>query len=152
MKNKEEKTKKTNKNTNLGHVGIIGAGLAGVAAMAYYFFGPEGKKNQQQAKVWALKMKAEVIEKLERVQEMSEPTYRSIIDRVAMKYQQKTGSSPEEVKKLAKDLKGHWTTLVKPQAEKIVVAKKVSPKSKKGSAMGKNVVAKAKKIKSKTKK
>ena len=45
---------------------VIGAGVAGLAATAYFFLGPKGKQHQRHAKAWAIKMKGDVIEQLER--------------------------------------------------------------------------------------
>lgn len=134
--------KKAAKKSNLGQLGAVGAGLAGLAATAYFFFGPDGKKNQQQAKAWALKMKAEVVEKLEKAREVSEPSYRAMIDTVAAKYEKQLQSSPAEVQKLAQDLKNHWQTLVKPKAaaKQSVVKKKVVVKKKPATPVKKKVV------------
>ncbi|MEK9153411.1 MAG: hypothetical protein AAB723_02320 [Patescibacteria group bacterium] len=51
------------------------AGLAGLAATAYFFLGPKGKQHQKHTKAWAIKMKGDVIEKLETAREISEPVY-----------------------------------------------------------------------------
>lgn len=88
--------------------GLIGASLVGLATAAYFFFGPKGKKNQKAAKAWTLKMKAEVIEELEKAKVMSEPIYHQIIDKVAAKYKKELKASPKEVQSLVKDLKDHW--------------------------------------------
>ncbi len=90
---------------------IIGASIAGIAAAAYFFLGPKGKEHQQQAKAWAIKMKGEVVEKLERAKEISEPIYQEIIDTVASKYEKAMNTTPEEVRALAQDLKKHWKKL-----------------------------------------
>ena len=86
----------------------IGASLASLAATAYFFLGPKGKKNQEHAKSWAIKMKGDVIEKLEQAREISESVYQEIIDSVAAKYEKELKSSPKEIRALAQDLKRHW--------------------------------------------
>ncbi len=90
---------------------ILGAGIAGLAATAYFFFGPKGKKNQKHAKAWAIKMKGDVVEKLETAREISEPVYQQIIDSVASQYEKGMKASHEEINELALDLKKHWKTL-----------------------------------------
>ena len=90
---------------------IIGASIAGVAATAYFLFGPRGKKHQQQAKAWAIKMKGDVVEKLEAAHEITEPIYREIIDRVAKDYAKGKIAGKAEVAALAVDLKKHWKTI-----------------------------------------
>lgn len=92
---------------------VIGASLAGLAATAYFFFGPKGKKHRQHAKAWAIKMKGDVVEKLERAREITEPIYREIIDTVAKEYQKGKKASQPEIKELADDLKKHWQSMSK---------------------------------------
>ncbi len=112
-------------------LGLLGASLVGLAAATYFFFGPSGKKNQKNTKAWAIKMKADVIEGLEKARVVSEPAYRAIIDAVAAKYEKKLKSSPKEVQALAQDLKKHWRTFVKPEATATPSPKpKTSPKKK----------------------
>ena len=90
---------------------VIGASLAGLAATAYFFFGPKGKKRREHAKAWAIKMKGEVVEKLEKAREITEPVYREIIDTVAKEYKKGKKASQPEIEALAQDLKKHWKTM-----------------------------------------
>ncbi len=90
---------------------VIGASLAGLAATAYFFFGPKGKKHQKQAKAWAIKMKGDVVEKLENARDISEPVYHQIIDSVSATYVKGKKASQKEIKSLAQDLKAHWKTI-----------------------------------------
>src|SRR5574344_1193766 len=115
----------------------LGASLAGLAASAYFLFTEDGKKAQKQAKAWAIKMKGDVIEKLENAREVSEPIYHQIIDTVAAKHEKIKKNGPKEVKELAKDLKKHWgfisdlTTMpkIKPaKPAKTIKIKKVAKK------------------------
>lgn len=102
--------KKTEDNGAMTKV-IVGATLAGLAAGAYFFLGPKGKKHQKQAKSWAIKMKGEVVEKLEKAKDVSEASYHDIIDKVTAKYNTGKFAAEEEVQELAADLKKHWKTL-----------------------------------------
>lgn len=120
---------KTNK-SNVVKYAVIGASLAGLAATAYFFFGPKGKKHRQHAKAWAIKMKGEVVEKLERAREITEPVYREIIDTVAKEYKKGKKAGQPEIEALATDLKKHWKSMsALAVAAKREVAKKVSKKS-----------------------
>lgn len=103
---------KNSKNTmNKKEEVIIGAGLAALAAGAYFFLGPKGKKHQKQMKGWMVKMKGEVLEKLEDAKEVSEPIYNDIVDAVA-KANEVKGKIPEtEIRALALDLKKQWRSL-----------------------------------------
>ena len=89
----------------------IAVGLAGLAATAYFLMESKGKKEQTQVKSWAIKMKGDIIEKLESARNISEPVYHEIIDAVAAKYEKELKSSPKEIRELAQDLKKHWKTI-----------------------------------------
>jgi hypothetical protein len=106
MKNKINKS-------NAVKLAVAGASLAGLAATAYFFFGPKGKKHRQHAKAWAIKMKGDVVEKLERAREITEPVYLEIIDTVAKEYEKGKKASRPEIEALAKDLKKHWRSMSK---------------------------------------
>jgi len=116
------KNKKT-EGSSITKIAVVGAGLAGLAASAYFFFGPKGKQNQKHLKAWAIKMKADVIEKLEKAREVSEPVYNQIIDSVSAKYKKGMKIGHEEVEELAQGLKKHWSTLIKNKTTKKVSKK-----------------------------
>lgn len=90
---------------------VIGTSLAAIAATAYFFFGPKGKAHQKHAKAWAIKMKGEVVEKLEEAREITEPVYHEIIDTVAKEFQKGKRASKTEIDSLATDLKKHWKSM-----------------------------------------
>lgn len=103
-------TKKINNGSGGMKLFVLGASLAGLAA-AYFFLGPKRKKNLEETKSWAIKMKGDVVEKLEQAREISKAVYNEIIDSVATQYEKKLESSPEEIRALAQDLKKHWAAL-----------------------------------------
>ena len=122
---------------------LVGASLAGLAATAYFFLGPDGKKHQKYAKAWAIKMKGDVVEKLEQAREVSEPVYKDIIDTVAKKHKTVVKSGQAEIMELAQDLKKHWQTISgMTGSPKAVVVKKVAPVVKKKVALKKAVAKK----------
>ncbi|MFZ3054709.1 MAG: hypothetical protein WA091_01885 [Minisyncoccales bacterium] len=102
-----------NKTTGVAKLAFLGASLAGIAATAYFFFGPKGKKNQKHVKAWAIKMKGDVIEKLETARDITEPAYHEIIESVAREYKKGKRAGQIEIDELAKDLKKHWKTISK---------------------------------------
>ncbi len=104
--------KKSNK-SNAVKIAVLGASLAGLAATTYFFFGPKGKKHRQHARAWAIKMKGDVVEKLESAREITEPIYLEIIDRVAKEYEKGKKASRPEIEALAQDLKKHWKSISK---------------------------------------
>ncbi len=120
--------KKTDKNGSKAmKLLALGASLASLAATAYFFLGPKGRKNQEHAKSWAIKMKGDVIEKLEQAREISEPVYHEIIDSVAAKYEKELKRSPKEIRALVQDLKRQWQDISRAaQAEKGGILKEVA--------------------------
>ena len=105
------KSKTTKNNGSAVKIAVLGASLAGLAATAYFFLGPKGKKHQKHAKAWAVKMKGDVMEKLEMAKEVSEPVYHEIIDSVSKEYKKSKKANQAEIDELAKDLKKHWKTI-----------------------------------------
>ena len=112
-----------------------------VAAFAgYYLFGPEGKENRAKVKGWTLKAKGEVLEKIEKLEEVSEEKYHDIIDTVMAKYEKAKSTTEKETEKLKKELKSRFKHVKRDlkNAEKEVekkvkktrkkVAKKIAPK------------------------
>lgn len=101
--------KTTNKKGGAGTAVVIGAGVIALAAASYYFFGPEGKKNQKKVKGWMIKMKGDIVDKLEDVKEVTEPIYHQIVDAVAAKYAKGTKKiTPEDVSMYVEVLKKQW--------------------------------------------
>jgi hypothetical protein len=90
----------------------VGAGLAALAiagaAGAYFLYGKDGAKNRKQVKSWALKAKAEVLEKLEKARVLSEENYHMIVDAAMAKYAKAKNVAPAEVADLSRELKSHW--------------------------------------------
>ncbi|MDP3836828.1 MAG: hypothetical protein Q8Q67_01890 [bacterium] len=138
--------KKVADNNKAMQYGLIGTSLVGLAAAAYFLLGPRGKQNRQQTKSWAIKMKADVIEGLEKARIVSQPAYDALIDMVAAKYARQMKSSPAEIKSLAKELKSHWETFRASSTNSIkeTAAKKPAVTKKPVTAKKKSVVAKKK--------
>jgi gas vesicle protein len=117
----------------------IGAGVAAAAAAVYLLFGPEGKQNRKHVKGWAVKMKGEIIEHLEKAKELSEPVYREIVDKVHEKYSKIKNMDQVELAAFVADLHKHWKGMSKMAHEKAGSRKSHSSASKsrgakKGSA------------------
>lgn len=124
------KKKKNHSSTGMKFF-VFGASLAGLAA-AYFFLTPKGKKKINDTKSWAIKMKGDVVEKLEEALEISEAVYNKIIDSVAAKYEKNSKASAEEVKELAENLKKQWSAIsLSAKNKKADEAKKVSKTIKK---------------------
>lgn len=124
--------KKVSKN-KMAKAAVIGTSLAGLVAGAYFLLSPKTKKYRQHAKSWAIKMKGEVIEKLEKAKEITEPMYHEIIDTVAKDYKKAKKVTSPEIDAIAADLRKHWKSVskiaLKARKEVIKDAKKMARKT-----------------------
>jgi len=105
--------KKQNPGTDAKELALVGAGLAAIAAGAYFFFGPDGKKHQKKMKGWMVRMKGEVLERLEDAKSMSEDTYNEIVNAVAKTYEATDKIPKAEIIALASELKKQWKSIRK---------------------------------------
>lgn len=145
------KQTKKNEGSSAGTVMAVGAGVVALAAASYFFFGPEGKKNRNNLKGWMVKMKGEIIEKMEDAKDMSEAAYEKIVDTVAAKYAKAGKISEAEIRLFAGILKQQWKGIVKAHNKAAAVkgaAKKVVSAAKK-EVKGTPTSARAKVTKSK---
>jgi hypothetical protein len=90
----------------------FGMGLAlaaAAAAGAYFLYGTkEGAKHRKKITGWSVKMKGEVLEKLENVKEVNEDTYKQVIETVGEKYRKLQSIDSADVDKAVRELKGYW--------------------------------------------
>lgn len=112
-------------------VGLTAAAVA--AAGAYFLYGSKNApKNRKMVKSWALKAKAEVLERLEKAQNMTEAEYNALIDSVAGVYGKMRGVTKSELAAFKKEMKGHWSRIKKSgvvkEAKKGVTRAKKAPK------------------------
>lgn len=96
---------------NLGAIAGIAAGVAAISAAGYFLFGPSGKNNRKAIKGWTLKMKGEVLEKIEKLKEITPEIYENIIDEVSLKYARAKHINPEDLVMMTSDLKKYWKVI-----------------------------------------
>ncbi len=99
------------KGTDVGVVVGMAAGVAAVAAAGYFLFGPNGKNNRKVIKGWTVKMKGEVLEKIEKLKEITPEVYEAIIDEVSAKYAKLKHVNQEEIAMVTTDLKKYWRVI-----------------------------------------
>ncbi|ETB64110.1 MAG: hypothetical protein O210_OD1C00001G0593 [Parcubacteria bacterium RAAC4_OD1_1] len=113
---------KTNKKSmSVGKAIGVGASVAALSAAAYLLFGPEGKKNRKIIKGWSVKMKGEIIEKLEKAKDVTEPIYHKVVDEISSKYKKMKNIDPKELEEVIGEIKKHWKGMIKgskPKAKK----------------------------------
>ncbi len=98
-------------------VGAIVAGIAGLTAAAiggYYLYGhKDAKKNRAKVRSWMLKAKGEVLEELEKVQDVTESAYDKAVDTVARKYRELKDVDADELEGFITEMRDHWTGIKK---------------------------------------
>jgi len=123
MTPKKTDSKKDNSHMALG-VGIATT-VAAAALSAYFLYGTkQGAKKRAQIKGWTLKMKGEVLDRLEKVKDVNEVVYTEIVDAVAKGFSSMKNVDTQELAVLTATLKKYWSTIQKE-------FKKPSKKSKK---------------------
>jgi hypothetical protein len=86
-----------------------GIGLAAVAALgAYFFYGKRGDQNREKVAGWMLKMKGEILEKVEDIKELNEAEYYKLVDETSARYASLKKVGADELKHLTEELKGAW--------------------------------------------
>ncbi len=104
-------------------VGLTAAAVA--AASTYFLYGSKGAaKNRKAVKSWALKAKAEVLEKLEEAKEMTQDDYENLINTVATVYSELKTASRADIKSFKDEMKDQWKAI-----EKVAAPKKVAKKA-----------------------
>ena len=93
-------------------VGVGLAALAAAAAGAYFLYGKNGAQNRKKVKGWMLKAKGEVLEQMEKMKDVSQDKYNTVVDRVGDKYKNVKNVDPDEVAQMVKELKGHWSSIM----------------------------------------
>lgn len=138
------------KKSNAVGIGIGLSTAAVAAASAYFLYGSKSAaKNRKVVKSWALKAKAEVLEKLEDASEMTQTEYDQLIKSVSGAYTGAKNASKKDIMEFSKEMKDHWKSIeraaapLKKTATKEV--KKVAKKVEKAAAkVAKPAVKKAK--------
>lgn len=114
--------------TNVGKAVAIGAGVAILSGAAYLLFGPEGKKHRKDLKSWMIKMKAEVMEKMEKAKDLSAETYEDIVHTVAAKYKTMKHVDGALLAQEVAALKKNWKSMTASKKPAKKVAKKAAKK------------------------
>ncbi len=136
------------KKSNAVGVGV-GLGAAAVAAAgAFFLYGSKNAaKNRKQVKSWALKAKADVLEKLEDASEMTEKEYNDLIKSVSGAYAGAKNASKKDILEFGKEMKDHWRQIEKAAAPLKKTAKTAGKTVKnEAKAAVKDVKATAKKV------
>ena len=119
--------KKSNKMSGSQKVGIgVGLTTAAVAAAgAYFLYGsPNASKNRKKVKGWMLKAKGEVLEALEKADQMTEKEFDALIKSVSGVYAKVQSVSKSDINDFQKEMKSHWKKLAKETKGRAKAAKR----------------------------
>lgn len=103
------------KKTSSSGKAVLGlAALAAGAAGAYFIYGTkEGTKMKKNIKGWTLKLKGDILDKMEQMKDVSEGGYHEVIDSVHKKYAGIKNIDPNELNKVVGEMKKHWKNIKK---------------------------------------
>lgn len=91
-----------------------GMALAAVGAAAVYFLtGKRGRENRAKIEAWTLDMKAEVLRKMKQLEVLNKEAYYALVDAVAVRYERVNRVGAEEMKHIAKEIKGAWVHIAR---------------------------------------
>ena len=95
---------------------MIGAGI-GLAALAaagtYFLYGKRGAKNLKTIEGWALQLKGQVLEKMEKLQDVNQEAYNELIMETVERFGRVKNVSASELKLITADLKSAWSHIDK---------------------------------------
>jgi hypothetical protein len=124
----------------------IGFGLTAAAATmagAYFLYGSKkAAQNRKKVKSWTLKAKAQVLEGLEKAEQLTDDEYNNLVEAASGVYGTVKNATKGEVVDFKKEMLSHWKDLQKSSALKKLVAPAIQ------KAIVKKVVAKKKPTKS----
>ena len=113
-------------------IGLTAAALG--AAAAYFLVGSKNAaQNRKKVKGWTLKAKGEVLEALEKAEEITSEEYHELVDAATKAYGTVKEASQGEIKDFKKEMMEHWNKLEKNKAVK-KVAQAFSPEAQKKQA------------------
>ncbi|MBU3668706.1 MAG: hypothetical protein FGM57_01920 [Candidatus Taylorbacteria bacterium] len=120
MTQNSSKNSKANGSNKAAGIAILGGLAAAAAAGAYFVYGnKDAQKNikkvkgqiTSKVKGWALKAKAEALEKIEKLKQVDENAYHTVIDTVMKKYNNIKSIDTKDVEAVAKELRSHWKNI-----------------------------------------
>ncbi len=141
MAQKKSEAAKSIPKKSVGNKVSIGFGLTAAAATvagAYFLYGSKkASQNRKKVKSWTLKAKAEVLEGLEKAEQLTEDDYKKLVETATGLYGTVKDVTKGEVVDFKKEMLTHWTDLQKNTAvrklvgaaAKKMVAKTVAPKA-----------------------
>ncbi len=99
---------KKSASTKAGAATLIGGSVIALSAAGYLLFGPEGKKHRRDFKSWMIRMRADVLKKMEEAKDLTAPAYQSIVSDVEKQYRTLKNVGSQELAREAAILRKNW--------------------------------------------
>ncbi|MFA6006618.1 MAG: hypothetical protein WC764_02750 [Candidatus Paceibacterota bacterium] len=97
---------------------VVATAILAAVAGSYYLYSKFDKTQKRKVKSWALRLKADVLDELENLQEISKDAYEQVVDVASAKYAKLKNVDTDELHLLAKDMKKHWSAIQKTVASR----------------------------------
>ena len=91
--------------------GVIATAIA--ACAVYFLTSKRTEKHRKELLVFINKMKAEIINKMKELSDITEEKYKEIVDEILKKYERVLKVSEDEFKEIVKELKDGWKHIKK---------------------------------------
>ncbi len=142
MKKKMPKKLELSSSQKLGlGVGLTAAAVA--AAGAYFLYGSDqAPQNRKKVKGWMLKAKGEVLEALEKAEQMTETEFQTVVDGVLKTYNKAQTLSKKDLKDFKAEMSDNWSGLLKSGVAKVMTAEQMAKKVMAKKAAPKKATAK----------
>jgi hypothetical protein len=125
----------------VGAAAGVAAAAAAAAAGAYWLYGAkDATKHRKLARSWMLKARAEMMDLVEKAQDIDRETYMQLAGEVAKRYAGVAGVTAAESQRLMKDLKSGWAYL---QSQKKPAARKAKAVAKSAKKVAKKAAKKS---------
>lgn len=102
------RTIKKSGNHILADVSIFAAGAAAAVAAGIFLYGKNAVSNRKVVRGWAIKMKGEVLDEIERMGKINNKDYQALIDKIVRKYAGLAHVGKKDLTRTAKELKSQW--------------------------------------------
>lgn len=114
--------KKNTSNKTNSAIAITGIAVASLA-LSYFLYGKNAPKRRRALTSWMLRAKADVMDKLEKAKDISEPMFHTIIDTSMEKYAKLKNINPEDIALFGTEIKKQWRDIKKEITTKTITKK-----------------------------
>lgn len=108
----------TDTKSKIGKGAAMGTAVLAAVAGSYYLYSKFDDKQKSKVKSWAFRLRADVLDELENMKDVSQKAYDDAVDVASTKYAKLKNVDTDELKLLAKEMKKHWGGIQKTVASR----------------------------------